>query len=177
MIGIEKAVGNQIPPPPVLAQLGQVGLADQVLDGDGKLRRALLSVRLDNGELRFNLGLKLALRYLEAQMITPQPYPKNPKQMQLGKAVISPFTAWDGGYVRADADGYQILLNFHGTQEQFQTFSFTDLLQNKIPEEKVRDRIVLIGSTAESLNDLFQTPYSSRIFDSPKRNGRSDNSR
>jgi CHASE2 domain-containing sensor protein len=168
LIGIEKAAGDQIPPPSVLAQLGQVGLADQVLDGDGKLRRALLSVRLDNGELRLNLGLKLALRYLEAQKITPQSDPLT-KQMQLGKAVISPFTAWDGGYVRADAGGYQILLNFHGTQEQFQTFSFADLLQNKIPEEKVRDRIVLIGATAESLNDLFQTPYSSRIFDSPKR--------
>ncbi len=168
LIGIEKAVNNQIPPPPVLAQLGQVGLADQVLDGDGKLRRALLSVRLDNGELRLNLGLKLALRYLEAQKITPQTDPLS-KQIQLGKAVISPFAAWDGGYVRADVGGYQILLNFHGTQEQFQTFSFADLLQNKIPEEKVRDRIVLIGATAESLNDLFQTPYSSRIFGSPKR--------
>nr|WP_063842381.1 AAA-like domain-containing protein [Hassalia byssoidea] len=78
LIGIEKAVGNQVAPPPVLAQLGQVGLADQVLDGDGKLRRALLSVRLDNGELRFNLGLKLALRYLETLNITPKADPTMP---------------------------------------------------------------------------------------------------
>jgi adenylate cyclase len=168
LIGIEKAVGSQIAPPPILAQLGQVGLADQVLDGDGKLRRALLSVRLDNGELRFNLGLKLALRYLEALNITPHPSPNNADQMQLGKAVIVPFQASDGGYVRSDDGGYQILLNYHGTQEQFQTFSFADLLHGRIPQEKVRDRIVLIGSTADSVKDLFQTPYSSRIFGSPK---------
>lgn len=168
LIGIEKAVGSQIAPPPVLAQLGQVGLADQVLDGDGKLRRALLSVRLDNGELRFNLGLKLALRYLEGLNITPQRRPNDADQMQLGKAVIVPFQASDGGYAQADDGGYQILLNFHGTQEQFQTFSFTDLLHDRIPQDKVRDRIVLIGSTADSVKDLFQTPYSSRIFGSPK---------
>ena len=44
LIGIEKFVGSKVAPPPVLDKLGQVGLADQVLDGDGKVRRALLSV-------------------------------------------------------------------------------------------------------------------------------------
>ena len=168
LIGIKKAVGNQVAPPPVLAQLGQVGLADQVLDGDGKLRRALLSIQLEDSSLHLNLGLQLALRYLEALGITPKPQGNNREQIQIGKAVFVPFQPNDGGYVRADAGGYQILLNFHGTQKQFETFSITDLLANKIPQEKVRDRVVLIGSTAESLNDLFQTPYSSRTFGSPK---------
>ncbi|BAY47253.1 putative Chase2 sensor protein [Scytonema sp. HK-05] len=168
LIGIQKAVGNQVHPPPVLAQLGQVALADQVLDGDGKLRRALLSVQLEDSSLHLNLGLRLALRYLEAEGITFKPQSKDREQIQLGKAVFVPFQPNDGGYVRADAGGYQILLNFHGTQKQFETFSITDLLANKIPQEKVRDRIVLIGSTAESVNDLFQTPYSSRIFGPPK---------
>ncbi|MEI2579034.1 CHASE2 domain-containing protein [Scytonema sp. PRP1] len=168
LIGIQKAVGNQVAPPPVLAQLGQVGLADQVLDGDGKLRRALLSVQLEDSSLHFNLGLRLALSYLEALGITPKPQSNNRNQIQLGKAVFVPFQPHDGGYVQADAGGFQILLNFHGTQKQFETFSLTDLLANKIPQEKVRDRVVLIGSTAESLNDLFQTPYSSQMFDFPK---------
>ena len=44
LIGIEKFVGSKVAPPPVLAELGQVGLADQVLDADGKVRRALLTV-------------------------------------------------------------------------------------------------------------------------------------
>ena len=177
LIGIEKVVGSQIAPPPVLAKLDRVGLADQVLDGDGKVRRALLSVRSPNAKLRLNLGARLALRYLEMEGITPQPLPKNPYKIKLGKTVLIPFRENDGGYVRADAGGYQILLNFHGTQQQFHTLSISDLLEDKIPLDKlreehlahmVRDRIVLIGATAESLNDLFQVPYSHRIFGSPK---------
>ncbi|MBH8564179.1 CHASE2 domain-containing protein [Nostoc sp. CENA67] len=168
LIGIEKAVGSQVYAPPVLAQKGQVGLSDQILDGDGKIRRALLSIRLANGELRLNLGLRLALHYLETANITPKSLPNNANYIQLGKAVFVPFQANDGGYVRADTGGYQILLNFHGTQAQFENFSIADLLSKKIPPEKLRDRIVLIGSTAESVNDMFQTPYSNRIFGPPQ---------
>ncbi|MBH8573160.1 CHASE2 domain-containing protein [Nostocaceae cyanobacterium CENA369] len=168
LIGIEKVAGSQIAPPPVLAQQDQVGLADQVLDGDGKLRRALLSVRQPNGELTLNLGLRLALRYLEAAKINPKSLPNNPDRILLSKAVFVPFQPNDGGYVQADTGGYQILLNYHGTQQQFQTFSIANLLANRIPPEKLRDRIVFIGSIAESVNDMFQTPYSSQIFGPPK---------
>ncbi len=164
LIGTQKVVGSKIPPPPVLAQLERVGFADQVLDGDGKVRRALLSVQPPGGTLYLNLGLRLALIYLEAEGITPQDVPNHPHQRRLGKALIVPFQSNDGGYVRADAGGYQVLLNFHGTRESFETFSMSDLLANQIPQEKLRDRIVLIGSIADSVNDLFQTPYSSRIF-------------
>ena len=148
-----------------------MGLADQVLDTDGKVRRGLLSVRLPNRKIRLNLGLKLALYYLKAEGIIPQPMPKD-HQMRLGKAVLVPFGPNDGGYVRADAGGYQILLNFYGTEEQFETFAIADLLDNKIPTQKMQDaiagRIVLIGATAESLNDLFQTPYSTQKEGQPK---------
>jgi CHASE2 domain-containing sensor protein len=165
LIGIEKIVGSAIAPPPVLAQLNQVGFVDQVLDGDGKVRRALLSVQHTNGKLSLSLGLNLALRYLETQGITPKNLPNY--KMQIGKAVLIPFLPNDGGFVRADSGGYQILLNFHGIEKQFQIFSITDLLANRIPPNSLRDRIVLIGATAESISDLFQTPYSSRIFDYP----------
>jgi adenylate cyclase len=168
LIGTEKVVGSHVAPPPVLAALGRVGSADLVLDGDGKVRRALLSVRASTGKLHLNLGLRLALGYLEAEGIAPQSHPKHSHQMRLGKAVLVPFQANDGGYVRADAGGYQMLLNYRGTQEQFQSFSITDLLAERVPPQQVRDRIVLIGSTAESIKDLFQTPYSNRIFGPPK---------
>ncbi len=166
LFGIEKVVGNQIAAPSILNQLGQVGIADQVLDTDGKLRRALLSIE-DNDKLHFNLGLRLALRYLETNGIISKSLPNN--KMQIGKAVLIPFEASDGPYVRADEGGYQILLNYYGTQKQFQTFSITDLLANRFPPDKVRDKIILIGSVAESTNDFFQTPYSRQFFGFPKR--------
>jgi len=191
LIGIEKVVQPQVSPPPVLDQKSQVGFADQILDGDSKIRRALLTVNLPEDERKLSLGLRLTVKYLEAEGVIPQPLSNqyldklsfylgrikifdsllemlnNPHQIQLGKAILVPFHSNDGGYVRTEVGGYQILLNYHGTQEQFQTFSIRDLLAKKLPAEAVRDRIVLIGSIAESTNDLFPTPYSSRLFSTP----------
>ena len=163
LIGIEKAVGSQIAPPAVLNQQGRVGFADQVLDDDGKVRRALLTVRNQTG-LHESLALKLALAYLEAEEIAPKALPHQPSAMRLGQARIFPFRPYDGGYVRADAGGYQILSNYRGPIDRFQTYSIRQVLADDVPDEAVRHRIILIGSTAESVNDLFQTPYSSRWF-------------
>lgn len=173
LIGVEKVVGNAIKPPPTLSQLGQVGLADLVLDADGKVRRGLLSVKSQN-QTRLSLGVRLSLMYLETEGITLQmidagfPGRARRGQLGLGQAVFVPFRGNDGGYVRADDGGYQILLNFHGTQESFHSVSMTDVLENQISTDLVRDRIVLIGSTAESTKDLFYTPYSSSFVTSPK---------
>ncbi|MEM9216350.1 MAG: adenylate/guanylate cyclase domain-containing protein [Cyanobacteria bacterium P01_F01_bin.150] len=40
--------------------------------------------------------------------------------------------------------------------------SFLDILQNKVPPEKIQCRIILIGSTAATLKDVFSTPYDNR---------------
>jgi adenylate cyclase len=168
LIGIEKVVGSKVAAPPILAQLGQVGLSDQVLDGDGKVRRALLSIRMENSEVRLNMGLRLALHYLKTVGITPQPQTNNPYEIRLGKAKIVPLDSCDGGYAWVDTGGYQILLNFQGTEENFQTFSIRNLLDNKIKPESLMNHVVLIGVIAESVNDFFQTPYSSSIFEHPK---------
>ena len=42
----------------------------------------------------------------------------------------------------------------------FQAFSLSELLEGTIPDPALRSRIVLIGSTAGSLKDLFQVPQS-----------------
>ena len=48
LIGVEKMVGNQVAPPPTLRELGQIGFVDMVLDADGKVRRGLMSVQLQD---------------------------------------------------------------------------------------------------------------------------------
>ena len=169
LIGVEKAVGNAVPPPPILKQSDRVGLADLVLDADGKVRRGLISVRTAEGQTKLGLGTTLALMYLEAEGITLKMLDPKQKHLGLGKAVFVPLKGNEGGYVRANTGGYQILLNYRGTLDNFHHVSMKDVLENRIPPNSLRDRIVFIGATGASLNDLFFTPYSSKTNGSPQR--------
>jgi adenylate cyclase len=166
LIGVEKVVsdanGSTVAPPELLKEQNKVGAADLLLDGDGKVRRALLTIQPSENETVVNLGLKVALMYLEAQGVIPEITAN--KDVKLGEAVFTRFTRNDGGYVRADDGGYQILLNYRGLLDNFRTISISDILADRVSPDLMRDRIVLIGATAQSLNDLFFTPYSSSLL-------------
>ncbi|ACK67569.1 putative Chase2 sensor protein [Rippkaea orientalis PCC 8801] len=168
LFGVEKVVGSKVAPSATLSQLGQVGFADMVVDTDGKVRRALLSVIENNHKVHYSLAVQLALTYLQTKGINPEFLDQEGQRLRLGNTLFERFTSNDGGYVRADSGGYQILLNFRGTQDRFLTFSLTDVLTNQVPPDSLRDRLVLIGTTAQSLNDLFYTPYSSGLLTSPE---------
>ena len=159
LIGIERIVGQKIPPPPQLKKLDRVGFADRVYDLDGTIRRALLSVRTDNG-VAGSFALKLALAYLQSSKITPEAIPNTASQIKLGKTVLIPIQKDDGGYVNTDTGGYQTLINYRGTLSQFTHYSLADLLVNRIPAELIRDRAVLIGSISPTISDLSPTPFS-----------------
>lgn len=171
LIGIQKAIGDRyisaIAPPPVLAKLGQVSANDVVVDSDGVIRRAVLFPMPEGNEGLPSLGLAVAMLYLKERGITPQA----DKQgfLRLGKTVFTPFEKNDGGYVRADAGGYQILLNYRGPARIFENVSVMDILNNRVSPDLIRDRIVLIGAKANSLNDVFYTPYSAGFSSSPVR--------
>jgi adenylate cyclase len=162
LIGAQKQFGHQtVPPPPALAKLDQVAFVDLLEDLDGRVRRDLLAVRTEAGPVASGFGSKLALMYLEAEQINLQVIPGATVQYQLGKARFNAFQGNDGAYVRADDNGYQVLLNFRGGAERFPTISLQAVLRGEIPSGLMRDRLVLIGSTAESTNDYFLTAYSS----------------
>lgn len=162
LFGIEKIVDNQVAPPPVLSNLEQVGFADIVVDADGRVRRGLLSVVDADGTVRYSLGTILALSYLKGKNITPEPDEQG-QNVSLGKGIFKRFTKNDGGYVGADSGGYQILLNYRGQAENFQTVSLTDVLDNNLSPNSLSDRLVFIGTSAQSINDLHYTPYNSKL--------------
>ncbi|PSB24132.1 CHASE2 domain-containing protein [Stenomitos frigidus] len=170
LIGVQKVASNSdsspVNPPPVLKQRDQVGANDLPLDGDGKVRRGLFYLEDQKDETVFSFGFKLAELYLKKKGIEPELTPNN--EIKLGAAVFPTFNANDGSYVGAEAGGYQVMLNYRGTRQQFQTITLTDVLEQKVPPNLMRDRIVLIGATAESLKDLFYVPYSSSLT-APKR--------
>jgi CHASE2 domain-containing sensor protein/CheY-like chemotaxis protein len=171
LIGIKKVVkkadSGAVEAPPTLLQLGQVSASDMVLDADGKLRRSLLYLRTQDNQLILTLGAKLAFAYLATEGIIPQEVDRSKSQFRLGRAVFTPLQANDGGYIRTDVGGYQILSNFRRLQHGFRTISMTAVLEGQIPANLVRDRIVLIGATAESVNDRFYTSYSTTLGTAP----------
>ena len=173
LIGIRKVVGNDddspINPPPTLNKLDQVGVSDVPIEPDSKLRRYFLYLTAEDGETLPSLGLKLAEIYLKAEGIVPKPSAMNQDYLQLGQTVFVPFEANDGGYVRTNAQGYQILLNYKGPPKSFQILSITEVLEDRIPPDLVRGRIVLIGSVAQSKKDFFLTPYSSTLIGIPEK--------
>ncbi|HBE20734.1 MAG TPA: hypothetical protein DDW51_24760 [Cyanobacteria bacterium UBA11367] len=156
LIGIEKVGSPAIAAPPQLESLEQVAANDLVLDPDGKIRRALVSLSNKEG-----LGVQLALMYLAKDNIELEVIDDKNLIYGLGKAVFVPLTGKEGEYHKKDTGGYQILLNYRGGLEKFPTISMTDVLENRIPPELMRDRIVLFGPKAPSLNDSYQTPYTS----------------
>ncbi len=166
LIGVQKVVGDAsgpvVSPPPVLPLRSQVAASDLVVDADGKVRRHLLSVRLREGKTMLTLGTKLALTYLEAQNIRLKTN-SNTNILKLGRAEFLPLQENSGGYVRVDVGGYQILSNFQRLQTGLPKISLSDLLEDRIPPNLIRGRIVVIGSTAESLGDRFYTPYTDNL--------------
>lgn len=163
LIGIEKLPDKTslgIAPPSVLSQRQQIGFSNIVVDSDGKVRRSLLYWDVD-GKAHQSFALKLALIYLQAQKITPKP---TTDYLQLDQSILRYFKPYDGGYVRADAEGDQILVNFRHPVS-FHTVSLIDVLEERVPLTRLRSHIVLIGSTAQPIANVeLQASFISQIL-------------
>lgn len=164
LIGIEKVAGKPIAPPPTLAKQGQVGANDLLLDTDGKIRRGLILLGKPDQSLVQGLGVKLALMYLEKAGIELTAINADKQIYGLGKAKFVPLSSNDGEYNEADMGGYQVLINYRGGLDRFPHISLTDVLENRIPADFMRDRLILIGAKAPSLNDNYSTPYNNNLF-------------
>ncbi|MEH1944803.1 MAG: CHASE2 domain-containing protein [Nostoc sp.] len=176
LIGIELLANDKnvnVSPPLGLNQ-DRVGFNNLLYDPDGKVRRSLLYWHVKS-KLHESFALKLALLYLKSENIIPTKAKNNPEYLQLGKAVFTRFQANDGGYVGANARGYQILSNFppkcqssSGEFCSFRQVTMRDVLADKVEQNLIKDRIVLIGSTAPSLQGFEFIPYSSTLMGTAK---------
>ncbi|MEM8602945.1 MAG: CHASE2 domain-containing protein, partial [Cyanobacteria bacterium P01_H01_bin.121] len=150
------------PPPEVPAS--QIGFADFAEDPDGVLRRQILSLSPEPTSpcsSRYSLNLHLALQYLEAEQIQPEFTPKG--NLKLGDVVFQPLEFRSGGYQNLHPGGHQILLNYRALPTPTQIadhVTLTDLLEGQVNSDAFRDRIVLIGTVAQSSSDYWLTPYS-----------------
>ena len=165
LIGIAKITNSEAYPSvsssSILKQQGQLAAADQIVDDDGVVRRGNLFPVTDGSAISSipSLGLAAALNYLKTKDI--KPLATKDGWLKLENSVFLPFEANDGGYIRADDKGYQILLNWQScNSEFFQKVTIKSILQQQIPEDLFQERIVLVGNKSASVKDNFVTPCS-----------------
>ncbi|MEG4507137.1 EAL domain-containing protein [Microcoleus sp. F6_B4] len=147
-----------VPAPPGIPP-DRVGFNDFVLDPDGVVRRNLLSVSQPKKTNAFSFSVQVALLYLKDR-VQPENSPVHPHQINWGKAEFVPLTSDSGGYANIDTKGYQIMLKYRSGKEVARQVSIRQVLNGEIDPRWVKDKIVLIGTTAPSTRDVFLTPYS-----------------
>ncbi|MEG4319232.1 MULTISPECIES: EAL domain-containing protein [unclassified Microcoleus] len=148
----------------------RVGFNDFVLDADGVVRRNLISVSQADKTTASSFSVQLALLYLKDRM-QPADSPVNPHQINWGKAEFVPLKSDSGGYANIDTRGYQIMLKYRSGKKVARQVSITQVLNGEIDPSWVKNKIVLIGTTAPSTRDVFLTPYSPVKKQSPKMPG------
>ncbi len=151
-----------IAPPPETPS-DRLGFSDLPLDADSVVRRQLLALTPPPSSActaTYAFSTQLALRYLAAQSVPLQFSPDG--AWQLGKAHFQPIEAHTGGYQGIDAWGHQILLNYRSyrsPKEAIPQVTLSQILSNQVDANVIRNRIILIGTTAESFQDYSLTPY------------------
>lgn len=170
LFGIKKVSSESINPPLGMKYPDQVGANDFILDPDGKVRRFFLSIPDNKPEDSIGkpldidgFGIKLALKYLSDRHIYPEVVNPDKHQYRVGKLTFQPFKSNDGGYVQANNFGYQLILNYRGDRGSFPRITMAEVQENKIPAGFFTGKVVLLGASAASLNDLYDTPFSGSI--------------
>jgi diguanylate cyclase (GGDEF)-like protein len=146
---------TQIPPPPA-SPPDQVGFNDFLVDPDGILRRQLLYTSVE-GQDFYAFSLLLVLHYLQ------QPLTVSESALSLGRAHIPALTSTIGGYQNVDSAGYQTLVRYRSDALPGRSVTLGQVLAGQVPPEWVKGKIVMIGLTAPSSRDFFDTPLSAAI--------------
>ncbi|WP_017318555.1 CHASE2 domain-containing protein [Mastigocladopsis repens] len=162
--------------PPSEVSKERLSFSDFVADADRVVRRQLVQLTppLESPCVaEYALSFQLAQHYLNTQGIKWDINPE--KNLQIGKTVFKPLQPHSSGYQRVDAAGYQILLNYRSVPSLLniaQKVSLKEVLNDEIiPEllqKLVKNRIVLIGVTATSSPDDWETPYTATAPDTEK---------
>ena len=156
-------MGRDEIPPPLNFPIDNVGFSDVVADNedDQILRRSLLFAYSTDKKCTtsFAFGALIAIDYLQKQGIEYQFTKKG--DFQLGKTLFPRLRANSGGYQHLDADGYQILLNYRHPNSLADQVTLSEVLSGRVNPNLVKDRLVIIGTTAANLlPGGFYTPYS-----------------
>ena len=143
--GLLEARGAVCNLPVLSAAAGSSGFFNAIPDPDGVLRRVPLVIRHD-GALYPNLALELYLRAHGGDAPLLETGTEGVKALRL-----------NGRRIPLDRHG-NLLVNFRGPRRTFPHLSAADVLERTVDPERLKGRIVLLGTTAAGLKDIRTTP-------------------
>ncbi len=147
--------------PPSNISINNIGFNDLMPDdSDRTIRRALLSANSEDKKCKsgYSFASLLAVIYLEKQNIKSDFLPN--EDWVLGKTVIPPLRTTSGSYEKMDNAGYQIMLDYRHPDYLAKEVTISDILNNKVNPSLIKDKLVIIGNTANSTDRGVATPYS-----------------
>ncbi|MGF1515473.1 MAG: CHASE2 domain-containing protein [Elainellaceae cyanobacterium] len=174
-------------PPPVSSQAQlteQVGFSDLLVDGlpqgkdptrsdmvvsseiateDLMVRRQMLSYDpnlLPDPSIcttPYSFNFQLAYQFLWDAGVEPLTVNES-LEWQFGSVAFHEVPMRFVGYQHMDGQKSQILLNYRSNQPAMQV-TLDEVLRGRVPDDIIKDRIVLIGYTAPVARDYFDTPY------------------
>lgn len=148
-----------VPAPAPLRGTLRAGFNDLVTDPGGVIRRGLIYLEDQSGGTLYSFPLLLAANYLGRSDPMLERSPEREDWVRVGKTTVPALEPDDGGYAGVDTAGYQFMLDYRGMP--FRRFTLGELLDRRVDPAALRGRMVLLGSSAESLSDVVNTPFAS----------------
>ncbi len=160
----KEALGIGFPPE---VEENRVTFSNVLRDKDDIVRRHLLTLDLAPDSLcptYQSFSIVLAENYLSQENIHLQQVSDD--RVQLGPVTFDLSNMLIGAYQDSEyySGGYQMMLNYSihkgSLTDIVDSVPLRDILENRVPQNFIQDRIVLIGTTAESAKDYWIVPYS-----------------
>jgi adenylate cyclase len=129
------------------------GYYNMAVDSDGTVRFAPLFIEFQDN-IYPSLALKSVMEYFDMEV-----------KIVLEEWGVSEVQLFDPAGERAPimlpaSESGELMINYRGGQESFPTFSVAEIMSDDFDENKVKDKVVLIGPTAIGIYDMRVTPFS-----------------
>ncbi len=156
-------LGAHIPAPRVLSDKPeQTGFSNIVEDSDDVIRRGQLFLDDTNGVSYYSFPLLVALHYLANENIGADSDTNG--FLSLNGVSMPPIDKDFGAYRLKRISGYQLMLDYPGLPQSYNFFTLSELLDGKVPDSALKDKIVLLGGVSPSLDDVRLLPNEGKCY-------------
>ena len=145
----QQAVGFYFPIAGFAAS-AHVAHANLISDPDGTLRRIALAAPIGTKDYLPALPLE-AVRQLRG-------IPRSDVELTLGESIRI-----GGTFILLASADNTIAINHYGAQGAFPTYSMIDVIDDKVPADRLAGQAVFIGPTATGFRDAVQSPFAPQV--------------